>query len=623
MSMESSKRKSPFRSKLFLLVPVLFILLLGLPNLILNVYKPRIIRWLDSRWSCAVTIKNIYYLPPNLIIIRGFDISGDITMPVSYAFFSLPQALNGRLFFRSLRCFGATIALKADSVRILTLLGKLPKQNLDFSVNNCTVRLDSKYAPRLAVKLDSRLKIDGDVISASGLIEKTPYKFRGRLTSRSLYIEEFKLQDSIINCELWGWAGASAAELKGFLLFSKTGLPLPGLGELFIVNIDSRINYIWPYFGIERLDCIVNNNPVNLRLKMRATKPQSAQMQLSLNLASLRAKEKNAPGHIGLKAVVNSCENDDALSVNGKLVIDSLPEKNGLFAPQRIALEVENLIIAPALFPSSNITSSKVGFLYKTPSDLHVLNLKDFFAGITLQNKNQKISEFSALFYNGLLKGQVLAAFGTQYPRVNILADISGADAFLLKEIMPIFSKVHGTLSAQASVINYPDQAVMGNMNISDGYLENFDFFVWLSDLFDLPSLKKIPYRKTRADFIINRDSVELRNIYLDSDNVRLKGDFKLSRHWEVKSKISLDVSRQLLKESPSFARLLKLLRKETDFLTFNFQFSGHFNSMNFQWLESDFKEQIQKAIPGFIKRQMEKEITDIIDSISRVPQAR
>ncbi|MEK6567182.1 MAG: hypothetical protein AABZ27_00405 [Candidatus Omnitrophota bacterium] len=97
-----------------------------------------------------------------------------------------------------------------------------------------------------------------------------------------------------------------------------------------------------------------------------------------------------------------------------------------------------------------------------------------------------------------------------------------------------------------------------------------------------------------------------------------LGGYFKLGINDFVSSKMSLALSRQLLGESPKFTRLLKLISPDLNQLTFNFQLSGILHRMNFKWLKSDLKKELQAHIPNFIERKIERGVAQAIEEVSR-----
>ena len=103
----------------------------------------------------------------------------------------------------------------------------------------------------------------------------------------------------------------------------------------------------------------------------------------------------------------------------------------------------------------------------------------------------------------------------------------------------------------------------------------------------------------------------------LDSQDVDLNGYFKLGLNDFVSSKMSLALTKPLLAESPKFTRLLKLVSPDFDALTFKFQLSGILDRMNFKWLRSDLKRELQERIPNFIERKIERDVQAAIEDVS------
>jgi hypothetical protein len=154
-------------------------------------------------------------------------------------------------------------------------------------------------------------------------------------------------------------------------------------------------------------------------------------------------------------------------------------------------------------------------------------------------------------------------------------------------------------------------------MAIRKGYIMNFEFFKWLADFFNLPSLKRVDFGRATTNFTVNEKGASLLKMRLESQDVNVKGYFGLGQDSMVSSKLFLSLSRRKLKESPKFTPVLRLVSPELNSLSFDFQLSGNLNTMNFQWLESTFKNELQDAIPGFIQRKIERTVEEAISTIS------
>lgn len=150
--------------------------------------------------------------------------------------------------------------------------------------------------------------------------------------------------------------------------------------------------------------------------------------------------------------------------------------------------------------------------------------------------------------------------------------------------------------------------------------MDNFEFFKWLAQLFDIPRLKRIDFERASSHFLVNAKGAGLQKMDLKSQDVDLKGDFILGPRDLVSSQLALMFTRGLLESSPKFTPLLRLVGKDLVSFYFEFQLSGILHKMNFLWLQSDFKNRLQKAIPGFIERRIDKNIEEAIQAISVEP---
>ena len=167
---------------------------------------------------------------------------------------------------------------------------------------------------------------------------------------------------------------------------------------------------------------------------------------------------------------------------------------------------------------------------------------------------------------------------------------------------------------------NDPNLDLWGRVSVQKGSLDNFEFFKWLAELFDIPDLVKVDFQKASSNFSVNAKGAGLQQINLESTDVLINGDFGLGEHDLVSSQLALTFSRQLLEESPKFTSLLRLVGGDMTEFCFEFQLSGILDKMNFRWRQSDFKNRLQKAIPGFMERRIDKNIEDAIQAISVEP---
>ena len=221
--------------------------------------------------------------------------------------------------------------------------------------------------------------------------------------------------------------------------------------------------------------------------------------------------------------------------------------------------------------------------------------------------------KFTSDFYDGSLKGKgrvdiVHSPFIWDLDFV--LRDVSPCN---LESILTYFSKINGKLDGHVHYISYPRPEISGKFDIYNGDLHEFEFFEWLAGFFKIPSLNVVDFQKLSGRFLVNHDYAQLEDISLQSEDVTMEGYFRLFENDLVASKLSLELSREILEASPKFKLILKLLGKEFSSLKFDFQLSGLIKEMNFKWLDSYFKKRLRDSIPDFIERGIERKIENIL----------
>ena len=262
------------------------------------------------------------------------------------------------------------------------------------------------------------------------------------------------------------------------------------------------------------------------------------------------------------------------------------PEEDNIQTPlKKIQINLKNLIVSSKENAVLNIKTKEIDIFCKITETPYIFKLKEFHAKLSDLSNNSRLLRFSSPFYGGHLEGRNQIAFNGFTPIINASFNIKEADTGEMEEIFTHFPKLSGKLSSRIFFNNYPQPAFKGNLLISNGAMNNSDFFKWLGSIFNLPSIKKMGFNSVSSDFIADNSGFSLKNIHLDSDDVKLRDDFKIGENDLVSSKISLTFATMLLQKSRKFTPLLNLLDTKPEFLNFNFQLSGDLHKMNFQWL--------------------------------------
>jgi hypothetical protein len=631
--MANSKHKFIIKLKYLILLCCILILSLTIAtNIILALSKSKVTQTLNNQFFLPVTVKNIFYLPPNFVVFNGLDmfeskIKTDkkvFNIPISYANFSLTNLfLSKNIDISSLHCIGFTtnldklvIFLKDNSAQIFNFLTRLPRRDFELTVKQITVNSTDKDRHSVKIKGGFNLKIEDNVASASGSVGESVFSFKGIIGQEQMVVEDFKLDSENINCQFRGKLSPDLVEFKGFILANSLNPPKKSsIPSILILDIDSRIKFLFPHLEIERLNFTINNNPVQITADILLDQPFSCNLKLFSNFRSMDYKQKGSLKNASFIASL-SVHEDKTIKLNGILNID-FPERKKESSPlEIIELNAKDLVLNFKEFSAWKITAAELNLFSKTSTAAYNINLKDLQSEVRELGKNSKLIKFSSKFYDGLLRGRGYLEMHEFIPAISAVVKTEDVTASKLEGILINFPKINGKLSSQMSFINYPQLIFKGTIRVRDGSLNNFEFLKWLADSFDLTSLQMINFNTASTDFTVNKEGIEMFNIDLDSKNVKMKGYFKLKENDMVASKIFLSLPRELLEKSPKFTPLLKILDAKQELVKFNFQLSGYFQGMNFQWLKSEFKDDLQKIIPNYAKRNFEKDAEKIIESI-------
>jgi len=637
--MENSGRRSSIKKRLLAAITVCLVaVLLVIPNLFLAAYKNNIAAKLNAVSPLPLDVGGIYYLPPNLLILRKTCFyEGDrgprgkiISVPETYIVFSLPAMLLERKFeVISMRCFrpsadgNSLYRLVTGNYRqILEFILSLPLRDMDASLKEGSLFCRKDDNSILKLKADSTFTIKGRSFFLNLRAGGVSCEFLGAVDkNNSLDVEKFKFLSRTMDGEFWGKISSSTAALKGFLFINNAGITgRNDRDNIFILDIDSLVRFGYPLTEIEKLNFTLNNNPVRIKASLCLAPPYNSAVEASCAFRGLR-NNGNSETLKNAALSASLCLKDDKyLSINGMAGIDFPDWRKQTIPLQAARLRLTDMMVPlDKIMPLREFNAAALELLCRTDKGSCLTKLDGLSVTLRQAGNNAWLAEYSSDFHKGWMEGTARIGWKNGSPVITAFAAVKDAEANELREIIPQFSRIYGHLSGNMMFLNYPRLLFKGGMNIHNGRLEDFSFFKWLAELFALPGLNKIPFRSADADFLVDKEGAGLVRMRLDSDNVGLKGNFRLERAGDmVSSRISLTFPRSLLKESPKFTPLLNLLDKALPNLSFNFQLSGRLNDMNFQWLQSDFKDQLQKAIPDFAEAGFEEKLQKIIESISK-----
>ena len=649
-------------------------------DIFLSLSKNRVSDLADRYFSQKLSVQRSFFVPPNLIILKNISFSQDdsgqprqiIFVPTLSIKFSLIDLLISRQFsisdlefyrpdfdYYELKRF-----LNENFIQLVDFIKDLPLKDVRLKIKGSRFKnLKQQQNPGF-VYADFFLKLKDELISGWGSVRRsrdtifgknkeeavsmligpaTRFRFKAFLTYGGCSLENFELMRENLYAKLWGNIKSSVLRLNGFVFINTlykdssyrqpdfslieklnafiqrmestsdiVGLPK---ANIFILDIDGQLNFKLPQLSIERLNFSFNNAPVCIKGDINFS--DTIGINISASSFMTRFKDTSAESLRRADLTLAGTIDEKTLRGDGMLDFDFVAKKKKGSPPlDKFSMDFKKMALNFEQFPVISMELGEADLLCSTDTNTYRINLKDFWAeSFPGKSKFNKV-EFGSKVYDGTMKGKGWIDWSKFPPKISAVIRVKGLSSSRLEGILMHFSKVFGKLSSQMCFVNYPDMYLRGSAAMQKGRLVNFEFFKWLSDLFALPSLKKVDFNKARFNFSVDSRGAGLSKIDLTAPEVGVDGYFNLGENDMVSSKLTLTLSRELLKESSKFTPLLRLIEKDIESLRFNFQLSGNLHRMNFQWLKSDLKSQLQDSMPHFIEWQIEKKVQDIIDSI-------
>ncbi|MFH1767862.1 MAG: hypothetical protein ABH858_01705 [Candidatus Omnitrophota bacterium] len=626
-----------------------------------------------------VSIEKIKYIPPNTIVLTRLSITDSrerdkiplVSVEESKFTFSFLEAVKKRkvaitgIYLSGLRGdYNYLMSLLKENLKeiISFLKSSIRQENLILSVNKTSLVLTRENGCASYLSFDSKLRIKKDLLSVDGSlktvkeferdtnyknrreIKETPpfsYHFSGHFGKEHFSIEKFECRSDGLYAKIWGKIEDNDIKLNGFAspinFMAKADTQKPGFNikkkinnllykirlfrkitklsssEINIFDIDCSATIALPEIEIKNLTFSLNNIPIAFKGTFFLLSP----ILIDLSLSSY----PDYAAHSGLipndKFDIKLKGNVDNYRFNGNLDFDYTIEAKDKNTPQKTTSSFVNLSFAINQKQGLAISCDNLNTTYIQDNYIHEIFLSGFNMSSKLKEKRILSIILRSKIYDGIMEGKgsmdlTKTPFNTKFDFT-----INNVSADKLNNMLIYFPGVYGPCSAKISYKNHPQSEISGDITIDNGLLDNLRFLKWLGDFLSIDSVKKLAVDNLSSDFILNKKFLHFSKISIDSKDVTAKGYFTLYENKLISSRISLGLSRELLKDSPKFRRLINYLNPDTPSLVLDFQLSGSLGAVNFKWLDSDFRRKIKKLIPDFIERQLEGKVEENIRSIS------
>ncbi len=557
-----------------------------------------------------------------------------------------------------------SLAVCADIKQFIMFFKPLVDRNIvKFSMKGGHLMLPKAAYPMINVGINSlEIKQDGCILgngsilmegSSSGVnfvntgkkadIGSLDYRFKGHFGQKGIAIDNLIFKKENFYAKFWGAFDRDILRLKGFAFLGKfssylasniySGFGLIGkfkkmlkpftkpesgilwlssFGRLSIYDFDCVVKFTATGIKIENLSFYANDSPVFLKGGISFLEKTLVDLKLSFYQ---NPANSNVPANLNKFEAVLMGELWKGM-FDGKFNFVFPRKIKGEILYEKIEADFKGLIIYLVGNKHIKMLFDEGVFDYIAANNSHKIPLNKFKGALNYKDKKLQLTFMSSL-YGGLLSGHGLVDIADTPFRKNLDLIMKGVDVNGLSSFLAYLSSFSGKAGARISARNYPDFNLNGGIIINSGAVENLKFLKWLDDFFGVDSFKKMCFSKLSAQFLITDKISELRAIKLESEKLNLRGNFSSYENGLASGKFFLSISQELLENSDKFKPLLELLGKDVPIIDFDFQLSGLSESMNFKWMESDFKKRIQQRLPGFVERGIERKVEEAVTSIS------
>ena len=454
------------------------------------------------------------------------------------------------------------------------------------------------------------------------------YEFSGYFNKEGVAFERLELKFGKISSKFWGALDNNALRLNGFILLSDLfdsglvkndfNLEKPKNGNRLFTQVVSSNSDIYDFEGLIRFDPssveiqkfsgTVDGVPLNLEGSFSFGSDLLTDLRLSS--FSRQVKESRSVNPKAFDLAVSGKWGQGGF--NGKMVYEHMAFVRRGFSERKVDMLFKGLNLDFDSGQEVKIFFDKGVFYYLCGSERYGLEARGFKAVGQLKKTGLDISSLNARLYGGYLKGKGSIDISSFPSRSYFELGFEKVD---LKNAVSLFEPapdLRGSVDSDFIYSDYPWENIKGSFIIRDGGVGGLSFFKWLGNNFGIKEFNTVDFKTAFAYFYCDSENVLARKLFIDSDKVKLRGNFNL-KSGLISSTVSAVFSRRLLEDSQKLKPLVAILGKDMPLVDFNFQLSGVIGALNFKWLNSDFKERLYKKIPGFVRGTVEKDIEGVL----------
>jgi len=652
-----------------LIAALLFFFVIASINLYVNRFRRPLEAWLSKGIASSVSIGHIGYVFPNYIVVEKVRVFKRYGQTQKVAVFVrkivLPLNLLKSLVLKKpaaekMYIDGAdifyfeTIALARENGKKITrFIASLPQPDTFKAESACVLILPPKIDSAVRMHIFNTFEMDHDKFFDFGTLkierifllnqahpvthEVMPLAYNCELSrvKDGFEIEKLEMKRHNIYSKLWGNYRNDTLQLNGFLYTGHFFPEAPGLRyrqnifdhELGFTRKDSSVKVIgsspydlnifdiactakfkYPNIYIVPLSFSLGNIPLAINGQFTLGDPVEADLLLQ-SFPEKQNDRSSDQRYFSLRA-------QGALRqgiYNGKFIFDYARRTKQETVPGQAEFYFKNLGFNYTHDDNLKMSAEKINFSQVSKSYKHDLEFSNFSALFDFKSEKIKTVNVNSRLYDGLISADGRLDLSGSRTAVDLNAVVRSVTAMKLDSLVKQFGNIEGRLNSRFHWRWDELSTLKGRIAVKGGKLHDYDFFVWLAGTFGLPELRHVNFDFLSLGFFIDDTALKLDNINLKSKRIAARGYYGVNSGM-VASKIALAIPRDELAKSEKFKPLVKLVGRDMPLFDFDFQLSGSSDAMNFKWLDSEFKDKLKKAIPGFVERGIERQVETILD---------
>ncbi|MGE5308206.1 MAG: hypothetical protein ACM3OC_03905 [Deltaproteobacteria bacterium] len=614
---------------------------------------------------------DIYFVPPNFLYISNAVITdGKDTMmviPKIRMDVSIPELFSKRfavsdvhLFKPGLCVVPITEFVRQNTVRVQQLLAAIQSSCGSFSANGIRV-FDSVGRGTSDIKLSFREGLFKGRGSFSIPRTFMPFKdleqvrllmassadwdIAGSFSLTKLTVDKLELRGKRFSAHIWGEASKDDLICHGFLLVNRLSdfLPVISIEQkpwylllddqlssflgvkkaeqqgqswaeiasgngLDLVELDCRLGLDLPRVDLKRFSLVCNNLPLNLKGSLFFNKQFSFDMIFASSLLS------RGPG---LPYLVNGWMKGrlegKGLRSDGEIDVNFRQKADG-YAPREVRVGFTDALCRLEDY-RFYLSTKEARCSVLQNEERRSFRFDDLRLLAYLGAPRYKFFDMYGRYASGIVRGNARLDMKHLPGGMVGVVTLKGAQAQQMAGLDDYFQRLTGPVDA-AMKFNCDPARMAGSMMMGKGTLKDMDFFVWLENFFHIPGIGRIDFDSIQTDFWVEKDGFGFLDLSLISNKCDVSGDYGI-RNGRMRGKLTLALARSQLQGSKKFIPLLKIIDRSRQRLNFAFQLSGRLEKLNFLWLQSDFKRELENAIPGFVERKIQRDVERMINSLS------